>query len=1122
MNLNRDDRRQANSLRSLANGTSLPLPLATAAVASDDARHSNISHATDKAIGHSTTPKMATSSFPEVGVSSPDSRIPLPTSTRSKPRSREPPSMKVALERAFQNYAQEQAPKIATERHRPIEGSPSPAPRSTRMGSSGPEVKSLHLMFSSQPIDLGRRSATPSRRAGTLSSSRDSFTSASRKGGADSDEEIDRKLEQFKLKQIDQDEKIIEALKEDKDASFVRPRAFSNGIGSTTPRSFRKPSAAQPGAASFDGGYLGSRSRDEPRSTWGEKATYDPNWLRQFQNQPDAAVAFHDRVSAPRKSSAEQDRVTAPARPATTGPFTQAEPFKWQVDDDFTAGDLQVSTSPPVNFGRPNTKLDELRKLEMDAARPNPIPSNLFAKRSNNRLEEIERLERETVQKYPVTNIEDSGPVAVADAQPIRDVHTSFWQPQVPTSSNHQSSRAPMSLHNMVPAAKTSGEPTEPRSLSPATQVKTSAEAPKPPSPKPIPEVEGDVPQEKNDTSPNGVKISNTPVEVFATDAYDSTRQQSNGVAPDRHNREPVKEDTRDLLRRLARASSRSPSRSPPQDKADDPSRKNQNVPPVPASQNEVAPIAKGARTKDANKAGSPSKPTVGFTGISRSSSTNSLKSRSSSVASHDPTARLEAEADLFALDTHSERGSFRVPSPLSDSESEDEDKKVVETPRPEKTDPLSMPTPRVTGAYVDTPLTVKVERREMSDDTKLTALKAAQSTQSAKPAQPAQPAQPIKDATETQDFSVSHKASKSDGQIGYMRRRERREARRSKSTPRQRSPLKNSAKLPSVKEDLWQICQNNAIDDSTLDDLTGLVMASSNPEELVNMLKTEELTPEIERSPEVQLERLTRIADGLRASRKGMEKLEQQVSHSEQQMKPRAKPLTTQHGHQHVAHDPACPECATSKPTDVVTYVHVPVPRLYRTRPKFKLTWTGFFMVLFCLWHMYWFVEDLFYDRWGKQAFCYRGSPCRWDVDDPEYGFVIPVKLDEWLTGGAVRPHASRWLEEAEDSWADFEDWWRGTNIQQVDHRTIRDSSKKAQYWRRIQKKGLFPKWNPSSWMLPQIEAWERESAAREEAEVRAAMGYDVWEEVGDERMDKDQAVRSESTDDESAGSWW
>ena len=77
-----------------------------------------------------------------------------------------------------------------------------------------------------------------------------------------------------------------------------------------------------------------------------------------------------------------------------------------------------------------------------------------------------------------------------------------------------------------------------------------------------------------------------------------------------------------------------------------------------------------------------------------------------------DPIDRIEAEMKLFApLDNYSERGSIKAPSlPVSDDERDEDDPCVEETPRAPRADPLTLPTPRVTGAYVETPATVKTE----------------------------------------------------------------------------------------------------------------------------------------------------------------------------------------------------------------------------------------------------------------------------------------------------------------------------------------------------------------------------------------------------------------------------
>lgn len=1104
MNLGKGDGNQANIWRTRANGRSHPPSTATTTHDATNGFKENTAH--QKMATYTHSKKLSSGSLPDFPSPSPDvSRIPRPTSTTSATRSREPLRMTEAL-------------KLAADRHRSIQGSPSPAPRLSRKGSTSSEYRPLHHMFSQKPIDLGRLGSTSTRREGTFSS-RDSFGSTSRKD-EDYDSDLDRRLKQF-----EEDEKILKAMREEKNAQFVKRK--TSGTGSTTPTSTRKASATSLGNGTIGNGSLGGSSRDEPRPTWGDRAKYDGNWLRKFQNQPDAAVAFHERLVGTNKESREQTDMapvgrnspSMPQRSATTGPLSHSKAFSWQVDDDFTAGDLQVSTSPPVSFGRANTKIDELRKLEIDVERKYPVQSNLFTQRTNTKLDEIARLEREAVRKYPVTDVEDSGPVLVAE---MPTVNEPFFSRLPRSNGDTDYAKKAEEISQKAVATTQLDEIRQRRSVSPEVRRETNPEALLQNSPRANQESKDLPPQDNGLDSLEGQKIPNTPVTVYSGTArskFGTTRQQSGvraDIAPGPFNKEPVhNEDAQDLLRRLARASSKSPSPSPSpmQNKVDSKPQEDQKVKPVPISDDKVASDDKDIKAKGANKTDFPSKPTVGFTGIPRSSSSNSASSKRSSMASHDPTSRLEAEANLFALENHSERGSIRAPSPLPDSESEAEDNKADETPRPDKFDPSSMPTPLVTGAYIDTPATMKVERPRTGEYDNVLQSKFLPHK---------------RNLSDNRDPSTSSRMSKPDGQTGYVRRRPVRDMKRSRSAPRHRSPLKNSVKPPTVQEDLRQICQRNDIDDSTLDDLTDIVMSSSNPEELVNILKKEDPEDAIDELPLAeQLRILNGMSEslktglaGIRTAKQGIERLEDQVSHPEK-TNALVKTPTSQHQHAHPVHDPSCPQCATLEQGGGYTYMHVPIPRLYQTRPRFRLTFTGFLVLLLSFWHMWWFVEDIFYDQWGKQEFCYRGSPCRWDVDDPEYGFVIPVKLDEWLTGGVIRPHAARWLEEAQDSWADFEDWWAGIDIRHVDHRVIRDSTKKAQYWRRIEKKGLYPKWNPASWMLPQIEAWEREMQAQEEAEARAAMGYNIHEDFGDESMDKDQPVSRDATDDPS-DSWW
>lgn len=943
-------------------------------------------------------------------------------------------------------------------------------------------------MFSTKPIDFGRFGVRTTRREGTTSS-RDSFGTSSRKDEEESEDDFDRKMRQF-----EQDDRMLRAMKDDKNGAFAKRKTPANGTSATTPTSTRRESVT-----SLGNGSVGSRSaengrRDGPRQTWGDKAKYRPDWIQRFQAKPELARNFNSQYSSdplllghkgkrPREEQSnnipvERNSPLPMTRP--TGAESSNKGFSWQVDDDFTAGDLQVSTSPPVSFGRTNTMIDEIRQSEIDAERQYPVqkPRPFPQQRTNTKIDELRRWEEEINRQFPVTDVEDSVPLSRS------------------TNADGQ-------------AGQIKGWPLP----SDEIQRQVSPVAPRRSSPRASPN--------NNYDKSDGIKIPNTPVTVYKGASHNHLEPDAKRDDVPEHSEEkplPVNDDSRDLLRRLARASSKTPSPSPPQEKVDSKPQEQQKVEPVPVPNDKVTSDDKDIQVNGgivgssslANKSGPPPKPKVGFTGISRSSSTNSVASKQS-VASHDPTARLEAEAKLFALDNYSERGSIRAPSPLLDTDSEMGDKDADETPQPNKfVDPMTMPTPQVTGAYVDTPATIKVEQHDVKGED------AAPSSKWLAPE---------KTLPKNRDPSSSPRASRSEGYRGYERQKSSsRDVRRTKSASRHRSPLKNSVKPPTVKEDLRQICMKHEIDDSELDDLTDLIMSSADPEKFVKILKNDQ--PNSKDAVDDQLKRLNGMSEslktglaGIRTAKKGIERLEDQVSRPEKQTN---LPTNAFQDHQpRFAQSPALD--VGVQQSDAYTYIQVPVPRIYRTEPKFRLTLAGLIVALLGLWQVYWFVEGIFYEQWGKQKFCYRGTPCRWDMDDPEYGFVIPVKLDEWLTDGAIRPHAARWLEEAQDGLADLEDWWMGTDIRDVHHQSIRDDVKKEQYWRRLEKKGFFPKWNPAPWVIPQLEAWEREEQAQEEAEARAALGYHYREELDNETdsMAKDQPVTEDSTDDQ-PDSWW
>ncbi|KAK7745422.1 hypothetical protein SLS53_002919 [Cytospora paraplurivora] len=1009
------------------------------------------------------------------------SRIPRPA-FHASPRTRR---RSLTLEEAF-DLAE----------HRRAIGSPSPAPRPPRQtqSSGSSEHRPLPRMFSQKPLDLGRlgkaRPGSILRRDAT-EGPKDSFGATSHKGdGLES--ERDRKLKQF-----EEDEKIIKAMKEDKKGLFTRPKVGLNGAGP------RAATALGSSNGSLRNNTFGANNGggDAPRQAWGTLHDDNPNWLKKFEPalkvaaQEDARNGIAgDKRNSPSasrfRSTAQQNSPLAMPQPATSTPLgSPNKSYAWQVDEDFTAGSLQVSNSPPVGFGQGNTKLEELRKVEIDTEQQHPVERHRFApQRTNTRLDEILNREREIERKYPIAPIEEPTTDSIEDLLMNAEHRPQFsLLPPVKTDGE--------SLHRAERTERPTNETLATRRLN----VFRDEQAPRPPSPEvqrranlevshrpnPFASEQARLQWQENNIGKfgglgnfDGEKVPDGPVTIHRTTSLrqagnEQTEPQRNDVPPADHGRGPslAKENPHDLLRKLAQASSKSFGPSPAQENSANKAQEEDKAALSGASREDKQDERIISDTKESrfngtipapfageNKPSFLGKPTVGFAGIPRSSSTKSMRS-TQSRASADPTARIEGEMSLFALaDNMSERGA---PSSRPESESGVEAKKNDPdvTPRPPKVDPLSMPTPQVTGAYVETP--VKMEQPETKVET--AALRSN--------------ALPRRKQSELQnrDPSTSPRATRSDGQREHVRANSMSKLRRSKSLPRRRLPLKNTARPPTVKEDLKQIHMLNNIEDSTLDDFTDLIVSSSNPEELKRILRSgvteseemDDLTFEEQLKRFDQLGRsLNSGLAGIRQAKQGIERLENRVSNAE--------------------------KSATL----------VKIPRLFNTQPRFKPTLLGYLLLLLSSWY---FLENAFYERWGRQYVCYRGSPCHYDVDDPDYGYVVPVKLDEWLTGGMIRPHAAHWMEELSDYYADVEDWWSGTDIRDVDWRAIRDPDWRRNHFRRMDKKNLWPEWKPTPEVTPIVQALEHESQVEEATEAVEEQYYDTRNDYRGERTAKE-----------------
>lgn len=1070
--------------------------------------------------------KHSASSLSDARSTSPEaSRIPRPSS-RASPQTRRPFTINEATDWAKSRLAQ---------------GSPSPAPRPTRPVSVNSDHKPLPQLFTQRPIDLGRlgnrRPVAAARRDGTFSS-KGSFGSSSRKGD-ESDSEIDRKLRQF-----EEDEKIIKSMKEDKKGLFIKPKFGVNGAGPNT-----KSGHTTSNGSFGDGGADGKESRQS--WAFAETGYANPDWITRFESEEQALdfapgrqsriegfSSFGTRVAGSKRKSESQslpgpgESASAIPRPATVAPIQSPnKSYAWQVDEDFTAGDLQVSNSPPVSFARANTKLDEIRKLEIDAELDHPIENHRFVpQRTNTKLEEISQREKDAERRYPVPRIEEPS------AEPVDELSTSAGTRRPTSTPNLANSGSgsyrslgveyPPERVQLPTGLKETIEPQISRSTSPRAGHRDGVGRSHQTSPRVSPESKTQ-PRKADYTGLDGEKIPNTPVTIYRNKSPTLLTNEQNGLNPSTASTSVypatgasrAKEDSHDLLRRLARASSNSPVASPAEDggpdKAAEEDRGSLSNP------KGAEPVVGGVDTTDKktesdlrfssslgmNKPNALAKPTVGFAGISRSPSTKSVSS-TQSRASADPTARIEGEMKLFApMDNMSERGSVRAPSPRPDidSESDDDGGKADETPRAPKFDPLSMPTPQVTGAYVETPVTVKTEQVQIKVEDPAASIREPEE----------------KARLQNRDTSTSPRSSKSDGQRVQARSNSISKWRRSRSTPRKQSALRNSARVPSAKEDLKQINLENNIDESTTDDFDDFVLASRPPD---SDSEDDVLTHDRELTRIIHMGKaLNTGLASIRQAKKGIGRLEDRVAHSEQ-APGSIKNDTTAHNaidwHKHEAQSPSCIQCAaTQQSNSLLAHVLLPVPVLWRTQPKFRLTWLGTLLLLLASWYA---LENVFYERWGRQYVCYRGSPCNWSPEQPDYGYVFPVKLDEWLTGGMVRPHAAHWLLEASDLYADFEDWWTGTDLRDVSSGAISDPAKREQYFRRIDKKGLRPQWKPPPAYRAMFEALERESLAEEEAEARGESPYGRTGSIVDERMGKDDVLPKTSEDEEPPRTIW
>ncbi|KAF5000073.1 hypothetical protein FDECE_11317 [Fusarium decemcellulare] len=909
----------------------------------------------------------------------------------------------------------------------------------------------------------------------------------------------------------------------------------------------------------------GSKAEDRPESAIGRLRVVSP-WLRQMPSKDD--LTNQGRIPAlvpgiedllPSIEKEEHNE------PAGQQPATRASPeksFAWQVDDDFTAGDLQVSDSPRIRMGaRPfanrihfddgseidinsrtrvappgsrNTKLDEIRSREVKTG--SDIPIAIERPRSRNtKLDEIREREEKVEHQIPIPDRNAPRPRNTKlDEIRQREING------IPRRSLASIRLGEIRERNSMgrSASPEENRPQTSRGIVPETMSSTeldTKESPKEiPRPKSAFEIAG---EQIPDTPVTIYKSRRTSIETHAKDENE-TKEEKDDADRARPSLSHRRADSRDLLRQLARATSSSPAPEPerrrPAD-SDKPATSPPDAKPDTASAIPQPSTKNGLRQRlHRPNRDTEMKPTVGFAGLPRNRSTDSVKSKRSMDSETDPTHRIEAEANLFApTDNHSEKGSVKAPSldPESDVEKDPE-----ATPRPPKPDPLTMPTPKVTGAYVETPATVKVEKIDFKEEEE----KEKPVKREERPLRPRSVSLRNKrteritsgsDRDTASDPGTDERPSTRTSSAGVRRRR-------SRSLPRRRAPLKNSARLPTVKDDLKELQRTHHIEDSTLDDLEEVLLGRKAPsqdlEALLDQLpqhpsldddfdfdleldtklntRTNQIDPQSNDNSD--LVRLTRMNNTLKSSlygihtaAKGIERLSDQVNteNKANENKPvdfkaleedflEKKPANGVRERKPEKMD-APPKdqstraaCTTHPSTGTMSYVQLPIPRLYHRKPSFRLSLLGLIVLLLSLWYA---AESAMCAKFCRPIRC-GNAPCIWSIDDPTFGNAIPVKLDQWITGGRGRVVAEQVKEEVQDWMADMADVMYNRDITEIDISGF-SFEQKRQHRRRLRKKGLAKRRIETPEEKAKWDAWRRAKLEKERQQEAREMGYDI-----------------------------
>jgi hypothetical protein len=663
--------------------------------------------------------------------------------------------------------------------------------------------------------------------------------------------------------------------------------------------------------------------------TWGSKAKKNSDWMQKILS-PDTSLEIKDlleEVERPKTApdvplesvegrSSMQELTPPTSRPASAQP-NNASPEKskiWDADLDFTAQSLQISTSPQLRVK--STKLEEIRSREIKGLTARAVATN--------RLEEIRERNSEE-----------------------RSFDSEAIQPQ----------------GNGLPgeSAATLQEPYYERTI----------------------------------LEEEGEHISDTPITIFSAESYGFRSESSSRERQPNFDRDGnsghKREDAHEVLRRLSRAASSSPAPPAREDKGSSLPKASSTLQPGQKetklskslhtngkggkNDEELSKVTSGSaitqETEDTSdkllETGPKSSGLDLLTEIKRHSMAST-----GAKSDADPEERITAEAKLFDLpEDKSERNSIRAPSR---SPSPSEDGQINETPRP-KLDPLSLPTPRVTGAYIETP---------------------APTVKRMKPRSISPSYEKIDSATTSGDLRLDRDIARSSS-INPKRSGASAGSSQSKR-PRssQRPPLVNTAKPTTAAEDLRRIQLEAQIDDSTLLDFDALLEAeAAAPSDLNN---TTILDPIIDLEYNERGLPLTRQEIERRIEKLTLDRMNQSLKNTSTSIR------DARHGIERLEHQVSSSAPGKYTQEDQNLYIKLPIPRLWTSLPpenpgmkrRWKFTWLGFILSIFLAWYI------------SESAMCAQfchpteSRVSNWHPSDPFFPWAIPTKLDQW-TGKVV-----------------------------------------------------------------------------------------------------------------------